>query len=280
MGEAHSLALGSVLAWGNNDQGQLALGTQLDAFEATTVLFNHAPSCGGATASPSVVLWPPNGSMFEVSVGGVTDPDGDPLHVEVTSVHQDEPLQAPGQGSMNPDAIIVQGKVKLRAERSGKGDGRVYHVRFRASDPSGATCTGVLSVCVPHDGATCGDGGPSYVSTAPPDAGACVPVGADADDCERCIRTQCCAELTSCMGDPACTSGGPDGKGESVCMRDCLVAAVTADEPLATASATCAAACATKSKLAPRTLGLLACVGGAPAPSAGKCFAECYGGGG
>jgi hypothetical protein len=182
---------------------------------------------------------------------------------------------------MNPDAVITQGKVKLRAERSGKGDGRVYHVRFRASDLTGAVCTGALEVCVPHSGTTCGDGGPLYVSTAPPDAAACVPIGEDVDDCERCARTQCCAELTACMGDPACTSGGPDGKGEAVCMRDCLVAATAAEQTLASASTTCASLCATKAKLAPKTLGLVSCLGGAPGSLAGgQCPTECYSGGG
>ncbi len=280
-GSAHTLALGSVLAWGKNDHGQLGVGTLENAPEAMDVSFNHAPSCAGATASPGVILWPPNGSLFDVNIGGVVDPDGDPLDVQVTGVDQDEPLQAPGQGSMNPDAVITQGKLKLRAERSGKGDGRVYHVRFRASDPTGATCTGVLEVCVPHNGTACGDGGPLYVSTAPPAAAACVPMGDDVDECERCARMQCCAELTACMGDPECTSGGPDGRGEAACMRDCLVAAAGAEEPLALASASCASLCATKPKLAPKTLALVSCLGGAPgSPAGGQCSAECYGGAG
>jgi hypothetical protein len=62
----------------------------------------------------------------------------------------------------------------VRAERTGSkqvpGDGRVYHIGFTATDPAGASCSGTVTVCVPHDqgqGSACVDGGPLYDSTAP-----------------------------------------------------------------------------------------------------------------
>ncbi len=279
-GAAHTLAVGSVLAWGSNAQGQLGLGSSEDASTASPVVFNHAPSCASATALPGVVLWPPNGALFDVSVSGVIDPDGDPVQIEVTGVSQDESQQAPGQGSVNPDAFIVQGKAKLRAERSGQGDGRVYHLRFRASDPGGAACTGVIRVCVPHNGKTCGDGGPLHVSTEPPGLGACQSMPGEPDDCHACSRTQCCGELTACAADAACTSGGPDGRGEFVCLRDCLGTAVATSYDLVAASVSCAASCATKSKkLSPKTSSLLSCIAGSVgAMVGGHCAAECLGG--
>ena len=42
-------------------------------------------------------------------------------------------------------------QVKLRAERSGRGDGRVYTIAYAAKDPSGASCSGTVTVTVPHD---------------------------------------------------------------------------------------------------------------------------------
>ncbi|SRR6266852_8468160 len=43
----------------------------------------------------------------------------------------------------------------VRAERIGTpqapGDGRVYHIRYRASDSVGGTCSGEVTVGVPHD---------------------------------------------------------------------------------------------------------------------------------
>jgi hypothetical protein len=41
--------------------------------------------------------------------------------------------------------------VQLRAERSGRGDGRVYRLAFTATDDHGAQCTGTALVGVPHD---------------------------------------------------------------------------------------------------------------------------------
>jgi hypothetical protein len=55
----------------------------------------------------------------------------------------------------------------LRPERSGLGDGRVYHVSVTATDPDGLSCSGVVTTCVPHDqslGAMCVDQGPLYNS--------------------------------------------------------------------------------------------------------------------
>lgn len=103
---------------------------------------NLPPDCSGATASPSVI-WPPNGKMVPVSILGVTDSGGDAVAVKVTGIIQDEPGAA-FSGIGSPAA-------QVKAERDGKGDGRVYRIEFEAADPSGASCTGEVTVCVPHD---------------------------------------------------------------------------------------------------------------------------------
>jgi hypothetical protein len=55
--------------------------------------------------------------------------------------------------------------VLLRAERSGNGDGRVYHIHFTASDPEGSA-SGVVTVTVPHSKKKPAiDGGELYNST-------------------------------------------------------------------------------------------------------------------
>lgn len=145
---------------------------ELDDMTLASVPQNRPPQCSSAHADVGT-LWPPNKNFVDVNVVDVTDPDGDPVVVEVVSVRQDEPAQGPGSGSLFPDAAIQASAppaVRLRAERNGAGDGRVYHVAFRASDPAGAFCDGEISVCVPHDlggGAACVDGGGLYSSTAP-----------------------------------------------------------------------------------------------------------------
>jgi len=99
----------------------------------------------------------------------VTDPDGDPLTVTVTSIYQDEALKGLGSGDQCPDASgIGTSQPVLRAERDGTADGRMYHVSFRADDGRGGSCTGSVTVCVPHDmgnGQACVDGGALVNST-------------------------------------------------------------------------------------------------------------------
>lgn len=129
---------------------------------------NLPPVCTGAFASPEA-LWPPNHKFVPVSVDGVTDPDGDPVAITVTGVAQDEPVDAEGDGTTCGDADgLGTDVVLLRSERSGQGDGRVYHVAFQADDPFGGFCLGEVQVCVRHDngkGGFCGDQGPLFDST-------------------------------------------------------------------------------------------------------------------
>ncbi len=143
---------------------------------------NLPPVCDGAV--PTIdALWPPNHKFVPVGIDGVTDPDGDPVAITVTGVAQDEPVAAEGDGSTCGDAEGIGTDVALlRSERSGAGDGRVYHVAFRAADPLGAFCLGDVEVCVRHDngnGAFCGDQGPLFDSTP----AVCGPPDCDLDEC-------------------------------------------------------------------------------------------------
>lgn len=127
----------------------------------------QCPDCGGA--GPSVAsLWPPNHKLAAVTVTGVTDPEGQPITVRIDGVSQDELTDDLGDGQTCPDAFGVgTSTALLRSERSGLGDGRVYHLSFTATDPDGLSCSGVVTTCVPHDqgqGATCVDQGPLYDS--------------------------------------------------------------------------------------------------------------------
>src|SRR5207245_1657154 len=93
------------------------------------VTHNRPPDCSGAVADPGV-LWPPLHKFVNISVAGVTDPDGDPVSIAITGVSQDEPLTGSGTGNTCPDASgIGTPTASVRAERSGliTGDGRVYH---------------------------------------------------------------------------------------------------------------------------------------------------------
>ena len=128
-----------------------------------STVFNRPPDCSAAMASPSSI-WPADRRQVGIATRGVTDPDGDPLTLQVTRIFQDElstsePPDAGGLGTATP---------WVRADRMSSGDGRVYHLFFEARDPAGRSCTGVVKVCVPlQSGGTCRDGGARIDSTLP-----------------------------------------------------------------------------------------------------------------
>lgn len=112
---------------------------------------NQDPNCSAA-ASPGQ-LWPPNHRWVTIAITGVTDPDGDPVSLKIGSISQDEPTMVEGSGNTPTDGrILDNGTVaQVRAERSGLRDGRVYEIFFTASDTKGGSCTGSVTVEVPHD---------------------------------------------------------------------------------------------------------------------------------
>jgi predicted extracellular nuclease len=136
---------------------------------------NVPPVCGAAF--PSVdSLWPVNHKFVAVEILGITDPDGDPITVTIESIFQDEPVNGTGDGNTSQDGELdAYGAwmhvALLRAERDGGGNGRVYHVTFRATDPLGFSCTGSVQVSVPLNQGKKGsavDDGPLYDSMLVP----------------------------------------------------------------------------------------------------------------
>jgi len=112
---------------------------------------NQPPDCMGARPSLDL-LWPPNHKLANISINGVTDPDGDAVNVTATGITQDEPVNGLGDGDTSPDGFgIGTSQAQIRAERSGTGNGRVYVIMFTADDGKGGVCTGYVAVGVPHD---------------------------------------------------------------------------------------------------------------------------------
>ena len=108
---------------------------------------NRPPTCTAATASPNL-LWPANSTFVTVTIGGCSTQSGRPLTYTITSVTQNEALGGA------PDAARVPGhpdQVRLRAERTGSGVGRVYTITFTVSDGQGSPAAGSVQVLVPHD---------------------------------------------------------------------------------------------------------------------------------
>ena len=149
-----------------NEENNCEVNQLIVVFEGSA---NQPPDCTKAT--PSLAnLWPPNHKLVIISIGEVTDPDGDSVALTVTRITQDEPVNGLGDGDTSPDGFITAGnaQIMLRAERSGKGNGRVYAISFNAKDGKGGSCTGTVTVGVPHDqgkGSTPIDDGQNYDST-------------------------------------------------------------------------------------------------------------------
>jgi hypothetical protein len=113
--------------------------------------FNQPPDCLNASAS-AASLWPPNHKFHSISVNDVTDADGDAVTITTDGIAQDEPVNEKGDGNTGPDGTgIGSDTAEVRAERSGKGNGRVYEISYTADDGKGGTCSGTVEVGVPHD---------------------------------------------------------------------------------------------------------------------------------
>jgi hypothetical protein len=142
-----------------------------DTVSVVQSVINRPPVCENAEVSPNR-LWPPNHRFRPVTIGGVIDPDEDLVELSITSITQDEPVRGLGAGSTAPDARLSTSSLNLaflRAERSGNGDGRVYRLRFTATDTRGALCQSVVKVGVPHNR------GAVPVDSAPPVYNSLVP---------------------------------------------------------------------------------------------------------
>ena len=107
------------------------------------------------------MVWPPDGRLVPIEITGVRGASA----VLVTSIRQDEPVT--GRGSSCADASGTgTSTARVRAERLGGGDGRVYHIAFTADGAGGGQCMGEVTVCVPsRAGRACEDGGALYDST-------------------------------------------------------------------------------------------------------------------
>ncbi|MEW6208148.1 MAG: hypothetical protein AB1631_07260 [Acidobacteriota bacterium] len=123
-------------------------GASSECMATVTVVDDTPPTISGLSANPSV-LWPPNHEMVDVYVdyNASDNCGGIACSLIITS---NEPINGTGDGDTAPDWEIVDAHhVRLRAERAGTGNGRVYAITITCTDGSGNSTTGTVTVTVP-----------------------------------------------------------------------------------------------------------------------------------
>jgi hypothetical protein len=110
----------------------------------------QGPTISDFNASPGM-LWPPNHKMRDIELlYSATDNCGGLVNCQVI-VTSDEPQSGTGNGDAAPDWLLSDGQLKLRAERAGSGDGRVYTIKITCTDQNGNSSFKTTTVTVPHD---------------------------------------------------------------------------------------------------------------------------------
>ena len=143
-------------------------GTSTDTVEIEVL--NRPPVCNKAFPSKDNI-WPVNHKFVPIEIQNASDPEGDPYTLTILSIFQDEPLDELGDGDTEADGRgLGESIAEVRAERSGVGNGRFYHITFSVDDGHGGVCTDEVLVGVPFDSRPEGaplDEGPLYDSTVP-----------------------------------------------------------------------------------------------------------------
>lgn len=135
----------SVILTATDEEGSPGACTAIVTVKDTT-----PPVIESSSATPNM-LWPPNHKMTKITVGATATDNCTPSPVcAISNVSSDEPVNGLGDGDMAPDWLITGAMtLNLRAERSGKGDGRVYTITLTCADGRGNSSNGTTSVAVP-----------------------------------------------------------------------------------------------------------------------------------
>jgi hypothetical protein len=128
-------------------------------------------------------LWSPNHAYYQFSIADCvvdwSDNCDEPIelldNLAIVNVTSDEPNLAPGSGNTCDDVEITNPTTfRVRAERIGGGDGRVYTANFETTDTAGNDTRGSCQIVVPPNMS------PGVESI---DSGCALCVGADCGSC-------------------------------------------------------------------------------------------------
>jgi hypothetical protein len=118
-----------------------------EAAKTLTLRIDEAPPTLLGLPSTGCTLWPPDRRMVQVATVTASDAlsglASGSLAISATS---NEPVS----GS-DPDIVVTNGIVQVRAERMGSGKGRIYTISASAMDQAGNTQSATGTCTVPHD---------------------------------------------------------------------------------------------------------------------------------
>jgi hypothetical protein len=122
---------------------------------SVTVVDMTPPSFTSVVATPAC-LWPPKHKYVAFELGKnvlaqVSDHCDQLVSARVVGVDSDEPDDGLGDGDTARDVVRHGNRLCLRAERSGRGQGRTYTIQLEAVDASGNRAMYALPIVVPHD---------------------------------------------------------------------------------------------------------------------------------
>ncbi len=124
-----------------------------DAFDTNEVIItveDTTPPEFSLSVTPDV-LWPANHKMVEiVPTFTVSDNCDEWPEVTLVNITMDDD-EAKGNGHRTDDIEVGPNGIRLRAERSGTGNGRVYTITYRAVDDCNNVSIDSATVTVPHD---------------------------------------------------------------------------------------------------------------------------------
>ncbi|HWN67080.1 MAG TPA: hypothetical protein VNM90_05540, partial [Haliangium sp.] len=138
----------------------LSVSDGLASSECSATVQVHDCEAPVADAGASITLWPPNHAYRRISLADcdivVADACDGELSLDdaaITCVSSNEPDDAAGNGDGNTrdDIVIIDEQhVDVRAERAGKGNGRLYRIGFQVQDAAGNVTDGTCFVGVPR----------------------------------------------------------------------------------------------------------------------------------